>query len=140
MSLLEAHMALLGQMGDRLRYLRPGMTALMEALAENERFADLRYPAHCAALLRTGNSFSYSWQTALAQEKNRLGREETEILAGLAEVLGQSDMDGQLAALAYTEKMLQSRWEPARTQEQKYAGLYRSMGLFLGLAAAVVLL
>ena len=116
------------------------MAALLTNTADNARFAQLGYPLRCGELLREGHSFAHSWRQALAEQQVWLGQEEESILGRLAEVLGQSDVEGQMAALTYTRALLQKRWELAREREQKYGRLYRTMGLFSGLAVAVLLL
>ena len=137
---LENTAALLGQMSDRLRYLQPDMYSLIESMGRSERFSGLLFPGRCLGLMDKGLSFPESWRLALEEAPGALENEESEMLSGLSEVLGCTDLDTQLAQLAFAGDRLLARLEAARDRERKYAKLYRSLGALGGLALVIMLI
>jgi stage III sporulation protein AB len=137
---IEGSAALLGQLSDRLKYLQPSMFSLMDSVASTQQFERLGYPAKCRELMRAGLSFPESWRQALREVPGRLGPQETQALLALADILGCADLDSQLSALDYTAKLLESRLGAAREYEQKYAKLYRTLGVLGGVAIAIIII
>ena len=137
---LELSLSLLGELSGRLTYLQPTTQSLIAALATQERFGELGFLRGCAAEMGRGEQFSQSWQLALEGEKGALGREEAALLASLAEVIGQSDLESQLSAIALVREQLAERLADQREKMRKQERLYRSMGVLGGVAAAVILI
>jgi stage III sporulation protein AB len=136
---LEDCDALLGEMIHRMRYLTPTMGALMGSLCGQERFAQLTFLSRCKELLMDGSTMEQAWRTALAEAQKALGREESELLAGLADVLGRTDLESQLDALSGVRELLADRCAGLREQVDKKGGLYRTMGVLCGAAFFILL-
>jgi stage III sporulation protein AB len=137
---LEDTAALLDEMSRRLRYLAPAMPELIRALAAQERFAALGIPQACYGAMTRGERFSDAWRGALAQSRSLLGHEETLLLAGLADVLGQTELESQLGAIACAGEALAHRIAARRAEAARKARLYRTMGALAGAAMAVILI
>jgi len=90
--------------------------------------------------MRGGHPFSVSWPKALDECVHQLGREEAVILASLGDVLGRSDLESQLSALALTREQFEQRVGAAREKVITQGKLYRSMGILGGAAAAIILI
>ena len=117
---LEECDALLGEMIHRMRYLTPTTGALIGSLCGQERFGQLTFLHRCRALVLEGDSVEQAWRTAL-KEENILGREECELLAGLADVLGRTDLESQLDALAGVRNLLADRCPACGSRRRKKA-------------------
>ena len=137
---LESCVALLDEMSGRLRHLQPTMQSLITSLAAQERFGLLVFLKQCAQSMRAGQPFSVCWPKALGESSHQLGGEEAAILAALGDVLGQSDLDSQLSALALARQQLEQRIQTARDKALTHGKLYRSMGILGGAAAAIILI
>jgi stage III sporulation protein AB len=81
------------------------------------------------------------WQTVLQTEQVRgpLLPAELEVLAQLGESLGISDREDQMKHLHLAVSRLLALTEEARTEEQKFRAMWRSLGV-LGGALLVVLM
>ena len=137
---LEECDALLGEMIHRMRYLTPTTGALIGSLCGQERFGQLTFLHRCRALLLEGDTVEQAWRTALKEEEKTLGREGYELLAGLADVLGRTDLESQLDALAGVRNLLADRCAGLREQAEKKSGLYRTMGVLCGAALVILLI
>ena len=137
---LESCVLLLGEMHGRLRYLQPTVQGLVSALAAQHRFSGLPFLKESARLMLKGQEFSSGWREALKAHEGILGKEEAAILASLGDVLGQSDLDSQLAAIDLARVQLEQRIEGARKKVMAQGSLYRSIGALGGVAAAIILL
>lgn len=137
---LEGCIALLSEMSGRLEYLQPTIGSLINSLAAQERFADLVFLRECADSMRAGDEFSRSWRVALEKQAGGLGREEADILGTLGDVLGRSDLESQLAALSLTREQLSTQIAGTRDKIKARGGLYRSIGVLGGVAAAIILI
>lgn len=136
---LEHSIAVLRAIADSLRYTAPPMRRLIADIAAQERFSQVGYIQDCRANLQQGMPFPVSWRHAVDGDA-LLGVEHADILLPLGDVLGHTEVSGQLAALEHASAMLETRLEQARGYEGSHARLYRSLGFFGGLAIAVILL
>ena len=136
---LEDCDALLGEMIHRMRYLAPTVQMLISSLCGQERFGRLGFLRRCRELLLEGNPMEQAWRTALSEDEKALGKEEAQLLAGLADVLGRTDLESQLDALAGARELLAARCASLREDAGKRGSLYRTMGVLCG-AAFVILL
>jgi len=137
---LESCVLMLGEMRGRLEYIQPTVQSLIGMLAGQRRFEGLGFLQECAGSMLEGKAFSSGWREALEKWSTSLGREEAAILASLGDVLGRSDLESQLSALALAQEQLEQRIAGTRDRVQKQGNLYRSMGVLGGVAAAIILM
>ncbi|MGN0597832.1 MAG: stage III sporulation protein AB [Ruminiclostridium sp.] len=69
-----------------------------------------------------------------------LDEQDKTILFDLLNGIGKTDTDGQLSMLEMNKSLLQSRLEQAREDYSKKGRMYRSVGVLLGIGAAVTLI
>jgi len=139
-SVIEGSISLLSQMSDRLKYLRPTMGSLMDYFCSGGQFERLEYPRRCRILMKDGLPFPESWRQAVMENKTGIGDDEADILAGLGDTLGCTDLDTQLSAINCARDLLGVKLENAREAEKKFGKLYRTMGVLGGLALFIILL
>lgn len=137
---LESCDALLGEMIHRMRHLTPTMQALITGLCGQERFRGLGFLHGCRELLLEGVDFSGAWRRAVREDAHRLGGEEAELLADLADILGRTDLESQLDALGGARELLSGRTAQAREYSAKRGSLYRTMGTLCGAAIFILLI
>jgi len=90
--------------------------------------------------MRGGRDFASSWRVALKKQIVTLGKEEAAIIGSLGDVLGQSDLESQLAAISLARAQLEQRIDGAREKVSAQSSLYRSIGALGGVAAAIILI
>ena len=137
---IEAAIALLGHFHDRLRYLSPTMTGLIESACAAEGTGNIPYLTGCRERMGRGLPFPDSWKAAVAAHPGALGREETGLLAALGDVLGATDLESQLAAVAYTRQQLELRLDIARQYRDRHHKLYGTLGVLTGIAIVIILI
>ena len=81
-----------------------------------------------------------SWKKAIEESNNNLNKEDKYIISNLSKMLGQTDVDGQIAQIQITEKFLDKQIDEARIQKQKNEKLYFKLGATMGLAIVIILL
>lgn len=69
-----------------------------------------------------------------------LDKRDTAIIRELLNGLGKTDTDGQISMLEMNKKLLQNRLEQAREEYSKKGRMYRSVGVLVGVGAAVMLI
>lgn len=69
-----------------------------------------------------------------------LDKRDTAIIRELLNGLGKTDTDGQISMLEMNKKLLQNRLEQARDEYSKKGRMYRSVGVLVGVGAAVMLI
>lgn len=137
---IETAVQLLAHLYDRMKWFQPTMNSLVETAGELPTFRELLYLVACRRGMGLGESFPAAWRAALEQEHGALGGEETAILLGLGDILGATDLEGQLAALAFARREMELRLETARADRSRYQKLYSTLGVLAGLAFAIILL
>jgi stage III sporulation protein AB len=137
---IEAALALLVFLRDRLRYLQHTVRDLIEAACGQPSLEQNRFLVPCRDALRRGESFPSAWQAALAAAPGPLGNEELALLSGLGASLGATDLSGQLDFLDHTRARLDSLHAAALSRRDKHQSLYSTLGVLSGVGIAIVLL
>ncbi len=137
--MIENSIALLGMLYDRLKYLQPTTSALIEAAAGMEQFSRTEFLIHCRDEMRRGIPFPEAWRSGIEEHAKLLGKEHAQALLPLGGTLGSTDLESQLTAIDYTRQLLNNRLEIARDYRDKHAKLYRSLGALCGVAIAIIL-
>jgi len=131
---IESCVSLMGFMMERLRFLQPSTTSLVEAAAGSAQFSGLGFLKICRDEMRPGTPFPEAWRQGLSECAI-----QTEVLLPLADTLGCAGLDSQLAALSFTRSLLEERLSAARQHRDRSAKMYRSMGVLCGIAIAIIL-
>jgi stage III sporulation protein AB len=138
-ALLEETIRLYRYLRDRLKYLRPSVSALIDAAASSEEFKSLGFLAACDARMKAGEGFEDSWIISVEEQAKALGGPVAQVVAGLGQVLGASDLESQLAAIDYGMALLEARLAAAREHAAARVKLYDTLGVLAGLGVAVLI-
>lgn len=92
-------------------------------------------------MMRVG-PFPEALRAALAQDAPHLALHagDLELLEGLADSLGASDVSTQLAYLALLETRLQERLEAAKEAQRSKGRMYRTLGVLCGIVVDIIIL
>ena len=137
-SSLERVLRLVGHLRDRLKFLRPSVRALVQNAAAVEDFGELGFLDSCRDMMETGMDFPAAWKQS-ARQAAVPDKEAREILAGLGDILGGSDLESQLSAVALCENRLELRLSEARENAAQHKKLYCTLGALAGVGAAIIL-
>lgn len=84
--------------------------------------------------------FDTLWSEQVKSSKLCIPKSDEELVLSFGCGLGTTDLDGQLELCAIYEKRFMDRLEEYSEDYRKHSKLYSSMGFFVGLAIAMILL
>ncbi len=109
---------------------------IVRMLARQTAFAGFQGVQALAEAFRESGSFAYAAQAAVGGGKR--GAAEG-LLLSLGDSIGVKPLEEQLSVLESAILLLGREAELAREESRRYGGLFRRLGLLLGLLAVVVL-
>ena len=62
------------------------------------------------------------------------------MLKNLSKLLGATDVEGQLSQIEVTSNFLDEQIQKAEKQRQKSEGMYRKLGMIIGLGIVIILI
>ena len=85
---------------------------------------------------------SLSWEKALEEEKAHTSFEkrDIDIILGLSKMLGCTDLEGQINNIDLVCSLLDNQIDEAIILKKKNEKLYKTLGLSMGLAIAIILI
>lgn len=81
-----------------------------------------------------------AWSTAINVSTLNIEEEDKNVLKGLGNLLGQTDIKGQINQIELTDNFLDEQISKAEMQKEKNERLYRSLGMIIGIAIVIVLI
>lgn len=129
---LEAGIAVLGGLESELSYTLAPPDEAVGRLEQRDSLAGAAFLPACASYCRQGLAFPVAWRKAVEENHGELTPDDVLILTGLADTLGQCDLEGQLARVAHAKAQLQLQLDGARVRCCSHSKLYRTMGLLSG--------
>ncbi|MCL2014573.1 MAG: stage III sporulation protein AB [Oscillospiraceae bacterium] len=139
---LELAIALVGKLQTHIKYRRTPTIELIEEMAGYELFAPLCFIRDCGESLKVSSNFTAVWKNSLDSNRGRLRitNEDISLLMSMGDYLGNSDAEGQIKALQFTETALGHNLKDAREQNAAKGKMYRSLGVLAGMGIAVFLI
>ena len=81
-----------------------------------------------------------SWEKAIDLGVFNINEEDKCILKSLGNLLGETDLSGQISQIELTEKFIEEQILKAEKERQKNEKLFRTLGMTAGLAIVIILL
>lgn len=131
--------ALLEDFSTYIRYQCTPLEDLLYLFAEHPNYRDFTF------LRRVSKEFCPEipprelWKDAVSSDA-AVSTQAAEILCALGNVLGTTDMEGQLAALELHRRQMDGLADELKTACDKKGELYRRLGVLLGAMLAVMLI
>ena len=136
---LERCLSFLDSLGEELRYTQAPMDRVAASLAARADYACLPLAREWHRGLAAGKPGWEAFHRAVEARDSLLTPADRQTLAPLAQVLGCTDLEGQLSAIGLVSTLLQRRLEEASRQKDSRARMEVSLGILAGAAAAVLL-
>lgn len=132
---------MIGIIGTQLRYARLPLLSMMRFLEENNALNSLVFVEECRRMVENGETFRISWRKSIENEKElcRLIPESLNYLIQFGENLGTTDLEGQLSCCGYYERVFRKVLEEKEEQSKKYSKLFPTLGVMLGVSAAILI-
>ena len=132
---LEAFLRFLSSAKAEIRYSSMPVESILRTHGEGISFFSLLdgVPA--------GNSWNKAWNDAVQCHAREEGffQKDLELLKGFGEGFGSSDTEGQLAHFSLYETLATSALNEAKEEHGRKSKLYLMLGVFGGMAAAILL-
>ena len=81
-----------------------------------------------------------AWSESINDIKNNLLDEDKEIIRMLGQLLGKTDIKGQVNEILLTQNLIEKQIEKAEYEKNKNMKLYKTMGIVLGLGICILLI
>lgn len=147
MGLLEAYRLSLrvSQLEKFLRFVTAVQTEIafsslpVHRLVEKHR-GEMKLLALCAGYCRE-EEFPQAWRQAVEKGTKGCGlhKDEIQLMEDFGTTLGSTDLAGQVAHCRLTAQLLEAKLDTARQDKGKKARLYSMLGIFFGVAMALVI-
>ncbi len=141
-SVLETVILMITSGESRLRYACLPMSDLLKALNENKSLSELGFIKTCREKVCFGTDFYSAWKESIESETefcNLLGKSAKSLIS-MGSELGSTDLEGQLSCCEYYKKIFENDLEEQREKSLKCSKIFPSMGLLLGISAAILIL
>lgn len=131
--------ALLTDFAAHIRYQCLPLEDLLHLYAEHPNYSAFTFIKRVSREFCTEIPMCILWKDAVSADDAIVPEAKT-ILTNLGNVLGTTDLEGQLAALALHRRQLDELTEQLKETSQQKGELYRRLGVLLGAMLAVMLL
>ena len=81
-----------------------------------------------------------AWNKTIESEKTNLNKEDIEVLKGLSNLLGKTDLEGQVSQIELVDNFLNTQIEKAEEEYKKNAKISKTLGSIVGLALVIILI
>lgn len=136
---LERCLSFLDSLGEELRYTHAPIGRVAASLAGREDYRSLPLAREWDRGCREGLPSWEAFQQGVDARDSLLTPADRQTLAPLAQVLGCTDLEGQLSAISLVSTLMERRLEEASRQKDSRARMEVSLGVLAGAAAAVLL-
>lgn len=126
----------------RLRYDCLPVPDLLRVLASTDKLKNLRFIRECLEMLQSGEPFPTAWKNAVESDSElcmMLDNCKSNLIQ-LGEDMGTTDVEGQLACCEYYRQIFEKELADREENSKKYSKLFPSLGVMLGIAAAIMII
>lgn len=81
-----------------------------------------------------------AWSRAVDTDLLNINLEDKKILKDLSKLLGATDIQGQLSQIEVTSNFLDEQIKKAEKEKEKNEGMYRKLGMIIGLGIVIILI
>jgi len=81
-----------------------------------------------------------AWQKAIDETDLNLNLEDKNILKKMGNLLGRTDVEGQLSEIEVTENFLNKQIEKAEQEKIKNEKMYKTLGIITGIGLVIILI
>lgn len=81
-----------------------------------------------------------AWNKAIDTDILNINVEDKNILKDLSKLLGATDLQGQISQIEVTSSFLDEQIKKAEKEREKSEGMYRKLGMIVGLGIVIVLI
>lgn len=127
---------------SQLRYSHLPVSDLLRVLCENTGLSGLTFIKNCRERVCFGEAFPVAWRESIKAETElcRLLPDISASLAAFGADIGSTDLESQLSGCEYYKQIFSAELELQREKSQRYTKLFPSLGMLLGISAAIMII
>lgn len=139
---LERLQIMLNGISTELKYCLTPINDIMIRLSGREELKNLSFIKVCAQKCSEGELFPVAWNDGLdsIKKSDALLKSDIELLRSFGEVVGTTDLDGQMKICDLYSDMINEKLNNAREKFKNSGKLYSNMGFLIGAAFVIILL
>ncbi len=122
-----------------IRYKQTGLDQMLIEASSKEIFSSLEFLGNAVELMKI-SPFPQAWKKSVSSWNSKMDIDDKQLLFSFADILGASDVRGQLTALEHMRVRFQSSFNKAKETCNKNGKLSKSLGVLAGLAICVLML
>lgn len=125
----------------QLRYACLPVSDLLRILSENKGLSELGFIRCTREKVCFGEPFPDAWRECVESETElcRMLSGSAAHLARLGTDIGSTDLEGQLSCCEYYRKIFEKELELQEEKSRRYTKLFPSLGLLVGISAAILI-
>lgn len=81
-----------------------------------------------------------AWENCIQEADISIKQEDKDILKKLGQLLGQTDVEGQVSEIEVTQNFLDMQIKKAEEEKNKNQKMYKTLGIVIGLVFVIILL
>lgn len=86
------------------------------------------------------DSAKIAWENAIENETLSIKKEDRQALKSMGNLLGKTDLNGQISEIELTEAFLETQIIDAQNEKDKNEKLYKTLGMVTGVGIIVILI
>lgn len=125
----------------QLRYACLPVSDLLRILCNTDKLKNLGFLENCRYKVSCGEPFPVAWKTAVKSEPEFCGLlgDYCNYLVQLGADIGSTDIEGQLSCCEYYKQIFEKELVLREENRKKYSKLYPTLGVMLGISAAIII-
>ena len=123
----------------KLIFTKEPIQEIFEEIAENST-QNVGNVFKIANKIMENESAEKSWNMAIELSILNITEEDKSILKNMGNLLGMTDVEGQINQIELTEKFLEEQIIKGEKEKQKNEKLYRTLGMTAGLGIVIILI
>lgn len=137
---LEGVQMMLCTMKAGLEYSAAPLENILDMLCERGSTTQFKFLHACKKACEEGYPFPKAWKSSLTYSNTfPLKEEDTAHLLSLGEILGTTDLLGQIQSIELHSHMIEQQLNEAREESKKKSKLFPALGLLVGTAVSILL-
>lgn len=134
----ELLISLVDEFSSQIRFQSLTISEIVGNINSNDSYSRLDFVGEIMKMLKSRYDIHNVWNEAV-MKSDILCKEEKEILVSMGNMLGTSDISGQISALELHRKRLERVFSKAVREYEQKGRMYRSLGVLAGAAAGIML-
>ena len=126
----------------RLSYDCLPVSDLLDVLCGTDKLKNLNFLHRCSERVQSEEAFPSAWKNSVESDTvfcAMLGNCKASLIQ-LGADIGATDIEGQIRCCEYYKQIFEKELADREENRKKYAKLYPSLGVMLGIAAAIIII